>query len=112
FADVPLSGKVYNLEQPTGMSSYFGVALQVGAGLFVHTFIEGHVEWASDYHDLFEIHNIPPGLLESRLVFFGNNGPLGMGAFLSNPSNCAGPGPATTTGWSGESVEGAKASSS
>ncbi|HEV3072032.1 MAG TPA: hypothetical protein VGY76_11490 [Solirubrobacteraceae bacterium] len=108
FADVPLSGKVYNLVQPTGMSSYFGVALQVGAGLFVHTFIEGHVEWASDYHDLFEIHNIPPGLLKSRLIFNGN---IGTGGFLSNPSNCAGPGPSTTTRWSGESVEGAKVSS-
>jgi hypothetical protein len=118
--DVPLSGKVYNLEQPTGMSSYFGVALVVGAAppplppgpLVVHTFIEGHVEWASDYHDLFEIHNIPEGLLESRLTFFGNNGPLEKGAFLSNPSNCAGPGPATTTGWSGESYGGERASSS
>jgi hypothetical protein len=114
LADVPLSGKVYNLVQPTGMSSYFGVALAVpgSPGAFVHTFIEGHVEWASDYHDLFEIHNVPEGLLESRLIFFGNNGPLENGAFLSNPSNCAGPGPATTTGWSGESYEGATASSS
>src|ERR1700679_1282001 len=59
FADVPPTGKVYNLEQPTGDSSYFGVALVVGATsaplppgpLVVHTFIEGHVEWASDYHD-------------------------------------------------------------
>ena len=109
FADVPLTGKVYNLKQPPGMSSYFGVALQVGAGLFVHTFIEGHVEWASNYHDLFEIHNIPPGLLESRLMFNGN---IGTGGFLSNPSNCAGPGPATTTGWSGESAEGATVSTS
>ncbi|HEY7829478.1 MAG TPA: hypothetical protein VIC06_02810 [Solirubrobacteraceae bacterium] len=114
FADVPLSGKVYNLEQPSGMSSYFGVALGVpgSPGAFVHTFIEGHVEWASNYHDLFEIHNIPPGLLESRLIFNGNNGPLENGAFLSNPSNCAGPGPSTTTGWSGESYEGARATSS
>ncbi len=120
FADVPLSGKVYNLEQPEGMSSYFGVALVVGATtppappgpLVVHTFIQGHVEWASDYHDYFVIENIPPGLLESRLIFNGNNGPLENGAFLSNPSNCAGPGPSTTTTWSGESAEGAKATSS
>lgn len=123
FADVQLTGKVYNLEQPTefeqphGLSSKFGVALDAapllhGAPLFFHTYIEGHVEWASNYHDLFEIKNITPGLLESRLIFFGNNGPLENGAFLSNPSNCAGPGPSTTTGWSGESYEGAKASSS
>src|ERR1700722_5397445 len=109
FADVPLAGKVYNLEQPNGLSSYFGVALQVGAGLFVHTFIEGHVEWASDYHDLFEIKNIPPGLLESRLTFFGNIAP---GGFLTNSSNCAGPGPLTTTSWFGESEGGVSAASS
>jgi hypothetical protein len=117
FADVELKGKVYNLEQPNGFSSYFGVALQVGAGLFVHTFIEGHVEWGADpkgtgkadYHDLFEIKNINPGLLQSRLVFKGN---IGTGGFLSNPSNCSGPGPQTTTGWSGESYEAATASSS
>jgi hypothetical protein len=112
FADVELKGKVYNLEQPTGMSSYFGVALEVAPGVYAHTFIEGHVEWASDYHDLFEISNIAEGLLESRLLFYGNNGPLTNGAFLSNPSNCGGPGPLTTTGWSGESYEGAKVSAS
>jgi hypothetical protein len=112
FADVPLSGKVYNLVQPNGDSSYFGVALSAaplfgGAPLYFHTFIIGHVEWASDYHDLFEIENITPGLLESRLVFYGN---IGTGGFISNPSTCGGPGPLTTTGWSGESYEGAKAS--
>jgi hypothetical protein len=112
-ADVPLEGKVYNLEQPKGDSSYFGVALVVGVSeaplppgipLVVHTFIEGHVEWASDYHDYFEIKNITPGLLKSRLTFFGN---IGTGGFLTNPSSCVGPGAATTTGWSGESDEGA-----
>jgi hypothetical protein len=112
FIDAPLVGKVYNLEQPTGLSSYFGVALEVSAGppaLFVHTFIEGHVEWASDYHDLFEIKNITPGLLESRLTFFGN---IGSGGFLTNPTSCTGAGPQTTTGWHGESYEGQTAPSS
>jgi hypothetical protein len=125
FADVELTGKVYNLEQPNGFSSYFGVALNAapllkGAPLYFHTFIEGHVEWGAepngtgkaDYHDLFEIKNITPGLLESRLIFKGNEGKIGMGGFISNPSNCAGPGPQTTTGWSGESYEAATASSS
>ncbi len=114
--DFELKGKVYNLEQPNGDSSYFGVALNaepiLGVPLYFHTFIIGHIEWASDYHDLFEIANITPGLLSSRLMFYGNNGPLANGAFLSNPSNCGGPGPLTTTGWSGESYEGSKASTS
>jgi hypothetical protein len=110
FADVPLSGKVYNLEQPDGLSSYFGVALEIpGKGVFVHTFIEGSVEWASDYHDYFEIKNINPGLLESRLVFKGN---IGVGGFLANPSRCAGPGPLTTTRISGEAYEGESMESS
>jgi hypothetical protein len=110
FADVPLSGKVYNLEQPNGFSSYFGVALEIpGKGVYVHTFIEGHVEWASDYHDYFEIHNINEGLLESRLIFKGN---IGTGGFLANPSRCAGPGPLTTTGIEGKSYGGETASAS
>ena len=112
FADVPLTGTVYNLEQlegPEGLSSYFGVAIPVGAGVYVHTFIEGGVEWASDYHDYFVIKNITPGLLESRLIFKGN---IGTGGFVTNPSSCSGPGPQTTTGWTGESYEGATASSS
>ncbi len=114
FADVELSGKVYNLEQPNGLSSEFGVAISAaplfgGAPLFLHTLIDGHIEWASDYHDLFEINNIPPGLLESRLIFNGN---IGTGGFLTNPSVCAGKGPQTTTEWHGESAEGASAASS
>ncbi|MGN6371601.1 MAG: hypothetical protein ACTHM1_01210, partial [Solirubrobacteraceae bacterium] len=107
FADVELKGKVYNLEQPNGLSSYFGVALEVKPGVYAHTFLEGHIEWASDYHDYFEIKNITPGLLSSRLVFTGN---VGTGGFLTNPSRCAGPGPLTTTHWSGESYEAATAS--
>lgn len=108
FTDVELKGKVYNLEQPVGLASYFGVALEVQPGVYAHTFIEGHIEWASDYHDYFEIKNITPGLISSRLIFTGN---IGTGGFLTNPSHCAGPGPLTTTQWHGESYEAATASS-
>jgi hypothetical protein len=115
FVDAPLSGLVYNLEQPEGLSSYFGVALQVGAGAYVHTFIQGHVEWASDYHDYFVIENITPGLLSSRLAFKGNigegKGEIGSGGFLTNPTSCTGPGvPQTTTEWHGETDKGETAS--
>jgi hypothetical protein len=113
FADVPLKGNVYNLEQTTGLASLFGVALEVGAGVYVHTLIEGNVEWASDYHDYFVIKNINPGLIESRLVFKGHENeakePTG---FLRNPSACVTPGPDTTTTVSGESYGGATASRS
>jgi hypothetical protein len=116
FEDVPLKGKVYNLEQPDGLSSYFGVALEIQPGVYAHTFLEGHIEWGAeplgtgkaDYHDFFEIKNIAEGLLESRLIFEGN---IGTGGFLTNPSHCAGSGPLTTTGWRGESYEGETATS-
>jgi hypothetical protein len=114
FVDAPLSGKVYNLVQPEGLSSDFGVALEVAPGVFAHTFIQGHIEWASDYHDYFVIENVTPGLLESRLVFFGNigegKGEIGSGGFLTNPTSCTGTGPQTTTQWHGESYEGETAS--
>ena len=67
---MPLEGLIYNLEPPNGLGSDFGVALEI-AGVYAHTFIEGNVEWASDYHDYFEVHNIPPGLISSRLTFYG-----------------------------------------
>jgi hypothetical protein len=113
--DLPLEGKVYNLEQPKGLSSDFGVALPLPKELtealfkkptpqlYVHTLIEGNVEWGaeaagtgrSDYHDYFEI-NISPALplISSRLTFNGN---IGVGGFLTNPTSCTGIGPQTTT---------------
>jgi len=99
LADVPLTGKVYNLEQPNGLSSYFGVAVPVGEGVYVHSFLKGLVAWGSDYHDYFVIENISPGLLKSRLIFKGN---IGTGGFLTNPSACTGVGPQTTTSFHGQ----------
>jgi hypothetical protein len=101
FEDVPLEGKVYNLEQPEGLASDFGVALDLEplfkAPVYAHTFIEGHVEWAGNYHDYYEI-NVSPQLplIASRLLLFGDIGTTKQGGFITNPSNCAGPGPATT----------------
>ena len=101
FYDVPLEGKVYNLVQPHGQSSLFGVALdltQVGhPGVFAHTLIEGHVEWGTDYHDYYEIVVSPTiPVIASRLQLKGDIGSTGNGGFITNPSNCAGPGPLTT----------------
>jgi hypothetical protein len=134
-SDLPLEGFVYNLVQPQGLASDFGVALKLPEALtkaslekgfkeaeekgakpgvggfptkekqavleklqyYAHTFIEGSVEWASDYHDYYEI-NVSPSLplISSRLILKGNIGNTGNGGFITNPSNCAGPGPATT----------------
>ncbi len=119
FVEVPLEGLVYNLDQPPGLASDYGVAISLaplGIPLYSHTFIEGSVEWLSDYHDYFKINNITPGLVESRLVFYGTeasptvNGTtyhLNNIGFLRNPSACTSKGPDTTTTLSAESYEGA-----
>jgi hypothetical protein len=133
FADVPIEGKVYNLVQPYGLASDFGVALKLPIELtegvlkkafaehplpegpggkaekeakeefleeqqyYAHTLIEGSVEWAGNYHDYYEI-NVSPALplISSRLILEGNIGTGEDGGFITNPSNCAGPGAATT----------------
>ena len=124
FIDVQLSGKLYNLEQKPGLASYFGVALEIpaaftkgtpleGIPVYVHTFLEGHIEWGvespaaakvesrgtgkADYHDYYVIKEITPGLIESRLIFNGEAGNTGLGGFVTNPSTCSGTGPQTTT---------------
>ncbi len=104
--DVPLEGKVYNLEQPKGLASDFGVALDLepllGIPIYAHTFIEGHVEWAGNYHDYYEIKVSPElPLIASRLILKGDIGTGENGGFITNPSNCppsgAPPGVATTS---------------
>ncbi len=115
--DIALAGNVYNLTPSKGLSSLFGVALELGplgfSGLYAHTFIKGHVEWASDYHDYFEIEVSPKlPLVSSRLIFKGNIGtgvaPIGSGGFLTNPTACTGIGPQTTSTITLESESGAK----
>ncbi len=100
--DYPLKGKVYNIEQPNGLASLFGVALELPEfitgfpGLVAHTLIEGHIEWAGNYHDYYEIEVSPTlPLIASRLELFGNKGNTGQGGFITNPSRCAGSGPFT-----------------
>lgn len=109
--DVPLEGTVYNIEQPNGLASLFGVALDLTPvghpGAFAHTLIEGHIEWAGDYHDYYEI-NVSPAipLIASRLELLGEIGSTGKGGFITNPSVCAGPGPLTTNTLALESTAG------
>jgi hypothetical protein len=151
FIDVPLEGVVYNLVQPHGLASDFGVALKLpkeltaaklaqgfkeaeeagaepGVGGFpslpaqkfleeqqyyAHTMIEGHVEWAGNYHDYYEIKVSPElPLISSRLALFGDIGTTGQGGFITLPSHCTGPGEDTTTTVTLKSVEGQEASKS
>ena len=117
--DLPLTGNVYNMETPVGNSSSFGVALPIPKfiteallkvptpQLYAHTFIEGHIEWAGDYHDYYEIEVSPTlPLIASRLQLEGELGSEGKGGFITNPSNCSGPGPLTTNTVSLESNAG------
>ena len=80
---------VYNVVPKEEEAARFGLEL---AGNEV--FLEGDVEWASDYHEGFTIHvpkALPIGIegliLRNRLVF---NGRAGDGTFLTTPSTCFG----------------------
>jgi len=113
-ADVPLTGKVYNLTPGAGWASKFGVAVSLApifkAPVFAHTIINGNVEWGKqavgtdkgDFHDYFEIEVSPTlPLVSSRLVFFGNigeGGPSskGEGDFITQATNCTNPENLTT----------------
>jgi hypothetical protein len=111
-----LEGTVYNLVAPSGLPLDFGIAVEPAGELLspIHLFLEGHVAWWSDYHEYFEINNVPNEaqvnavlpvkaplkVLMSKLNFNGRAG----GDFLTLPSECS----ATTTShlelesWSGE----------
>lgn len=108
-ADARLEGKVYNLPQPEGRAADFGVALEIPKSatekifggptpqLYTHSEILGGVEWATNYHDYYEIdvsEALP--LISSRLELFGTKDGAGLGGFITNPSNCSGPGALTT----------------
>jgi hypothetical protein len=101
--DLTISGTVYNLEQPPGLALDFGIHVAVEPLVSVHLYLEGHVSWSSDYHEYFEIHNVPKegevlglkvplAVLKSKLIF---NGRAGKGDFLTLPSECS----STTTSY-------------
>jgi hypothetical protein len=111
-----LAGTVYNLEPPAGLPLDFGIAVEPAGELVspIRLFLEGHVDWSGDYHEYFEINEVPkeaevkvlPGVksplkvLSSKLNFNGRAG----GNFLTVPSICS----STTTShlelesWTGE----------
>jgi hypothetical protein len=109
----PLKGAVYNLKLEPGLPLEFGISVEPGAGLVkpVHLLLEGHVDWSGDYHEYFEINNVPTEtiavgfikaqlkVLKSKLLFKGQAG----GNFLTLPSVCS---PSTTSHVEVESYEG------
>ncbi|HEY7831301.1 MAG TPA: hypothetical protein VIC06_12135 [Solirubrobacteraceae bacterium] len=95
--DLTVSGTVYNLEQPPGLALDFGIHVAVEPLVSVHIYLEGHVSWNSDYHEYFQIDNVPKegellgqkvplSVLKSKLIF---NGRAGQGNFLTLPSACS-----------------------
>jgi hypothetical protein len=116
ITDLPVSGKVYNLQQPPGLPLDFGINVATEPLTDTHIFLEGHVDWSGDYHEYFEINNVPKtgevGLgpvktevmlatLKSKLNF---NGRANKKNFLTLPSVCS----STTTSYlEVESYEGA-----
>jgi hypothetical protein len=116
-----LKGKVYNLPLEAGKPLLFGIDVEGVPPLVkdVHLFLEGHVSYASepalagrgipsgDYHEWFEINNVPPEVgveplgfplasaplktVESKLYFHGHAGKEGKENFLTMPSSCSAP---------------------
>ncbi|HEY2630896.1 MAG TPA: hypothetical protein VGI26_00790 [Solirubrobacteraceae bacterium] len=95
--DLTVTGKVFNLEPKPNLPLLFGIDVAVEPLVNVHIFLEGHVSWSTDYHEYFEINNIPQEgellgakvplkVLKSKLFFNGN---AGAGNFLTNPSVCS-----------------------
>jgi hypothetical protein len=97
-----LTGTVYNLEAPTGLPLDFGIDVEPAGELVtpVHLLLEGHVDWSGDYHEYFEINEVPREagatvlgntvnrplrVLMSKLNFNGRAG----GNFLTLPSICS-----------------------
>jgi hypothetical protein len=113
-----LKGKVFNLAQEPGLPLLFGIEVEGVPPLVesVQLFLEGHVSYAKeavlaargvpsgDFHEWFEINNIPKEVavkvlalpvanapletLKSKLFF---NGHAGKGNFLTLPSGCGAP---------------------
>jgi hypothetical protein len=113
-----LKGKVFNLAQEPGLPLLFGIEVEGVKPIVenVQLFLEGHVSYAKeavlaargvpsgDYHEWFEIKNIPNEVevealgvpltkaplktLKSKLFF---NGQAGKGNFLTLPSVCGAP---------------------
>ncbi len=116
-----LKGNVYNLPQEPGLPLVFGIDVEGVQPLTedVHLLLEGHVSYAhedvlaargvpsGDFHEWFEINNIPTevgvkvlGLeidkaplktVESKLFFNGHAGKEGKENFLTMPSSCTAP---------------------
>ena len=97
-------GRYTTSKQPPGLPLDFGIEVAPLKPLVapVRLYLEGHVDWSGDYHEYFEINNVPReaevlggkaplGVLKSKLIFEGRKD----GNFLTLPSVCS----STTTSY-------------
>ena len=86
---------VYNLEPPEGVPllNGFNPGLSPELTGIEPVYIVGGVAWDSDYHEFFTISDISAALplVKNRLVYDGQAGTGGGGAFLTTPSTCYDP---------------------
>jgi hypothetical protein len=96
---VPVSAPVYNTVPKEGEPAEFGFRLSAPLLIDISVFLEGSVNWESDYHEGFTIREIPNSvpLARNRLIFEGQ---AGDGSFITIGTNCSG---STTTGLSVDS---------
>jgi hypothetical protein len=120
LTDLMITGSVYDLKQSPGLPLLFGIEVDPLEQVIhpVHLLLEGHVDWQGDYHEYFEINNVPRegelvaglrvplSVLKSKLIFFGNAVHPQGADFLTLPSVCS---TSTTSHLEVESYEGAVA---
>ncbi|HEX2392971.1 MAG TPA: hypothetical protein VHI77_08635, partial [Solirubrobacterales bacterium] len=98
---VPIPGVVYNIVPRQGEPAEFGFHVSVPLLINATVYLEGTVNWESDYHEGFTIRQAPNSapLARNRLIFEGTTGD---GSFITVGSNCEG---STTTGLTVDSYE-------
>ncbi len=98
-----LKGKVFNLEAPPGLPLDFGINIEPTGALTapVQLYLEGHVDWSGDFHEYFEINNVPEeaevrllvvpvkAKLKTLMSKLNFDGRAGNGNFLTVPSGCS-----------------------
>jgi hypothetical protein len=100
-AGVPVVAPVFNIVPRQGEPAEFGFRVNLLGVVDISIYLEGSVNWESDYHEGFTIRAIPNTvpLARNRLVFEGT---AGDGSFITVGSNCDG---STTTGLTVDSYD-------
>jgi hypothetical protein len=98
---VPISAPVFDIVPKQGEPAEFGFRVNLLGVVDLSVYLQGSVNWESDYHEGFTIREVPSTvpLARNRLVFEGR---AGDGSFITVGSNCSG---STTSGLTVDSHE-------